>query len=220
MKALSHPQHPRSLQHPRRSPTLFWPGGLSEHLHVFALLHSPPPRSLVICAVPLLKPAGGNPQARAAPGSGTGPRSRLQTRGAALHPAAPGLPRPLPITAAGCSLPGSGTQPRAAGALPPAVLAAGAISGHGSVLPGLLSAHAAQSIPQNNPLTAGLGAGMLAGGREVAAPLWLGRTSTEPVFSGASTRAHMERKAALCSCETSRPPTIASCAGPRLCILT
>lgn len=61
LKTLSRPQHPWSLQHPGRLPVVFWPGGLPEHLDVFAL-HSSPPRPLAVCAVSWLRPAGGKPQ--------------------------------------------------------------------------------------------------------------------------------------------------------------
>lgn len=155
-KVHSHPWHSWPLQCPGCLPMLFW----LWHLEVFAFLHSPHPGPLVTCAVPLLRVAEGEHQARAARGC-----AHSTTQGQ-LH--TPVLPRPLHVAAgcSSCSLP-AGLQCTALAQHLRCHLQA-RLCPSGSAL----SSCSTKRVPKQTP-DPRLGTGMLVGGQEVSTALWL-----------------------------------------------
>lgn len=129
-------------------------------------------KASITCAL-----AGKNPQARAVLGSGTGPRSRLQNGGAALHPGVPSCPlRPVWLPAAPFSAAGSRSSVEA-------VSAAGVSPGLGLSLR-VLSWHTQhESSPKAKPRPCA-GRGDAGGGRDVAAPLRLAGPTQSPCSPG------------------------------------
>lgn len=157
--------------------------GCPKRLKVFALLF----QGLHHLCSRWKKPAG-----QGSAGLRNGATVTAAKRGSSFASRCPQLPPP-PRVAASCSFLSCGQQELRGGGV-----GCRGVSRARSVPPGPLLAHAARVIPQSKALTLCWPWGRWRGtgrGRSAAA----GRTNTEPVFSGASTAALVERKAALCS---------------------
>lgn len=207
IKATQKPSPTRGVPGHRSTPALahvLLARELPEHLEVFALLHLPLPKPLIVCAITR---AGGKPEARAVPDSDTG-----QTRGAALHPGVPRLPHRSMSPSPAAPFPAPARRPGQQELCWWHVRAQ--VCPSRSALSTCSTKH-----PPKQALTSGLGVGMLAGGLEMSTLLQPGGQTQSPYSPGLPQGSH-RKKSCFMQLRNFLSTHHRFCSGPCFCILT